>query len=749
MRQWISRSLVLLAAMMVSMGAWAIEWPQEIDTPHGTIVVYQPQPESLRGNTLTGRAAMALNLKNRKDPIFGAMWFTARLDTDRAAGIATARDIKITQVRWPDSKDADEQRFTKIVEAAAPTSGLQISLERLTASLAMADKEQKSLSELKNEAPKIVFSDTLAVLLLFDGEPRFTPIDKSPYERALNTPFVVVKDKGGRHWLSSGVLWYEAAGPKGPWTVSKSPPADLVKMAPKPEAPEPGPKLAPKIIVATEPTELIATDGKARWKSLAGGKLLYVENTETAWVRELASGTMFVLLSGRWFSAKSEAGPWTFVRADQLPTAFRDIPPASEIGGLRSAVAGTPEAEEAVLDAHIPQTAAIKRSEAKLEVSYDGAPKFEPVTGTSVQYAVNTATQVLKIGERFYAVDHGVWFTSSAATGPWVVADKIPDEEIKKIPPSSPVYNTTYVTVYDSTPDVVYVGYTPGYMWSFPYYGVPVYGTGWYYPPYWGSVFYPRPPTWGFNVGYNPWTGWTFGLSWSVGFFNVGVSWGGHGGYYRPCCGGWYGGAVNRPVIINTGNINIGNNVNIGNRVNVGNKLNNNKINISQNNLYKRPENRDRVASRDLVTRDMQQARATRDRPNNVFVDKGGDVVRKNGDRWEVREDGKWKPDAGTRDRLPDSKPAVADKTRDVQRPALPTPAERPAVPDRAPTHELNRDISRDTPRPQTRPAPAAQPRIDKAELNRANQARQTGRSREMARPVPHGGAAARGHMAR
>src|SRR5690606_29441282 len=128
--------------------------------------------------------------------------------------------------------------------------------------------------------------------------------------------------------------------------------------------------------------------------------------------------------------------------------------------------------------AAIPQTAAIKRSEATLSVEYDGKPDFEKIKGTDVSYAVNTAAQVLLVNGKYYAVDNGVWFTSTAATGPWMVADDIPDEQIQKIPPSSPVYNTTYVQVYESTPEVVYVGYRPGYMWSFPYYGAPVYGSG-------------------------------------------------------------------------------------------------------------------------------------------------------------------------------------------------------------------------------------------------------------------------------
>ena len=72
------------------------------------------------------------------------------------------------------------------------------------------------------------------------------------------------------------------------------------------------------------------------------------------------------------------------MRADQLPPTFAKIPPASDIGGVRVSVAGTEEAEDAVLDAAIPQTAAIDRSEAKLDVQYEGEPKFEKIAGTSV-----------------------------------------------------------------------------------------------------------------------------------------------------------------------------------------------------------------------------------------------------------------------------------------------------------------------------------------------------------------------------
>jgi len=363
-----------------------------------------------------------------------------------------------------------------------------------------------------------------------------------------------------------------------------------------------------------------------------------------------------------------------------------------------------------VHDAAIPQTAAIKRSEATLTVEYDGQPKFEKIKGTDVSYAVNTGAQVLEIDGRYYAADNGVWFTSAAANGPWVVADSVPEEKIAEIPPSAPVYNTTHVHIYESTPDIVYVGYTPGYLWSFPYYGVPVYGTGWRYPPYYGRWYYPRPPTWGFNVGYNPWTGWSFGLSWSNGFFSFGISWGGgYGGHYRPwgCCGGWYGGGHRGPVVINTGDINIGNSINIGNRAEINNRIGNNtqinnRVQNSRQNIYNKPENRARNADKAAVTRDLKQARAATGRPNNVYADRSGQVAKRDGQNWQTREGGQW-------------------QTAAEQRPAA-KPAARPAT---------------QTSTPATRPA--SRPKLDTRDLNRSHQARQTGMAREMARPLPRG----------
>ncbi len=628
-------------------------WPREITISQGTIVLYQPQPETFVGNQLTARSAVALKLTGKPDPIFGAMWGSATVDVDREAGEALVHDLKVTRVRWPNATAEQQAQFTQIVEADFPTEGFHIALERLTASLASAETERGHIEEIKNDAPKIVFVEHLAVLLLYDGAPRTEAIENTNLEQVVNTPFGVVRDKGtGTYYMGGGgKAWYSAPDPTGPWQAGATPPEEILRGVPPDTSSTPAPSPPPQIVTATEPTELVVTQGPPKWQTTAEGKVLFVENTETPWLRELEGPDNYLLISGRWFRSASLQGPWSFARPDSLPAVFQEIPASSPIGGVRSSIAMTAEAQDATLDLQIPQTTAIKRSEAKLEVTYDGEPRFTDIPGTKVAYAENTASQVLRVAGVYYACDNGVWFTARNAKGPWVVADRIPAQEIKQIPPSAPVYNVTYVEVYDHTPDVVYVGYTPGYMGTYPYYGVPVYGTGWYYPPYGGAFYYPRPVTYGFHVTYNPWTGWGMGMTWSTGFFTFGVHFGGgypgyhgyRGGYYPP--GGYHrGGCFNCNININTGNnINIGNSVGGGR----GGGATRPATRPANNNLYNRPENRARVAdrgTRETASRQLKADRTARG-PNNVFADKNGDVHRRTSSGWESREGNTWKSD--------------------------------------------------------------------------------------------------------
>ena len=111
MRPLFSTTSVFLLCMCSSMPALSESemdspWPREIVTSKGTVVIYQPQPHTLDGNHLEGRAAVALELNDSDAPVFGAVWLSARLVTDRAERTATLADISVTRTRFPEQDGA-------------------------------------------------------------------------------------------------------------------------------------------------------------------------------------------------------------------------------------------------------------------------------------------------------------------------------------------------------------------------------------------------------------------------------------------------------------------------------------------------------------------------------------------------------------------------------------------------------------------------------------------------------------------
>ena len=133
-----------------------------------------------------------------------------------------------------------------------------------------------------------------------------------------------------------------------------------------------------------------------------------------------------------------------------------------------------------------------------------------------MQYATNTADKVIKVGDVYYLCLQGVWFMSPNATGPWTAANSVP-KEIYTIPPSSPVYNVTYVTQSTTPEGTIQASYTAGYFGTFiagaAVGAILASGTGYYYPPYYGypvggyPIYRPYACTYGVGSYYNTYTG--------------------------------------------------------------------------------------------------------------------------------------------------------------------------------------------------------------------------------------------------
>jgi hypothetical protein len=644
--------IFLLAFFLFSLpAAWAQEesvdfWPQEIETPKGVVVVYQPQPEKLEGNKLSSMAAIAIEMKNEDEPVFGAIWFEARLDTDRDTRIATIIDVTITNIRFPEQDDKDQDgkkvdKLKKLLEEEIPKWSIPLSMDRLMTTLELADTRAKATQKINTDPPKIIFMTEPAVLITLDGEENLQEIEGSKLKRVINTPFTILFDPSKKtYYLNADKdTWYTATDISGDWAITKSVPSEIAALAPKEEATpddqapqeedkEPGPP--PKIVVATEPTELISSNGKPEFTPLSGTDLLYMSNTDSDVLMDIKKQEYYVLLSGRWFTSSKMEGPWKYIPGDKLPADLAKIPEDSEMGTVLYAVPGTDVAKEAVLDAQIPQTATVDRKKATLTVEYDGEPQFQPIPTTKMNYAINTATPVIELNGTYYACDEAIWFVANSAKGPWQVATFIPDS-IYTIPPESPIYNVTYVRIYDSTPEVVYVGYTPGYTNTYVYNNTIVYGTGYWYSGWYGHYYYPRPVTWGFHVRWNPWHGWGIGFSYGYGPFRFSI---GYGGWYR---GGWWG--PGRRHAYRRG-------YRHGRRSGYRAGYRAGSRNSSRNNMYGSKGNKARTRSQPATAHKRQATkRGSTNRANNVYADKKGNVHRKTDQGWEKRSNKGWESD--------------------------------------------------------------------------------------------------------
>jgi hypothetical protein len=497
-----------------------LTWPREFQDNGTKVDIYQPQIEKWEGTDFETRSAVAVTPPGGSNaPIYGVFWMKARADVDKAARIVTLNDITVTKAKFP-SVPQIESQYLALIARHVPTVSKTVALDHVEASYAVSEAVKKARTvPVKNDPPRIIYSSTPSLLVLVDGPPAMRPMRGLNVERLINSRALILK-AGSLLYLNASDHWYQSFTINGPWALAPNPPALLAQAREAAVANgnvdlmPPGTNAVtttPAVFVSTVPAELIQTQGAPNLVPIEGTQLMQIQNSDNALFFNDPNQRFYVLISGRWFDASFLQGPWAFVPYNKLPKDFAKIPPTHPKANVLVSVPGTPQAREAVIANSIPQTATVQRNQAKLTVSYDGVPQFSLIDGTSLRYAVNTATPVIQVdANTYYGLQNGVWFVAATSSGPWNVATSVP-AAIYSIPTSSPVHYVTYARVYGSTPDVVYVGYTPGYLGTevCPEHVV-VYGTGWYYPPYIGTEWVGWPCTYGFGVG--------FADNWGVGF---------------------------------------------------------------------------------------------------------------------------------------------------------------------------------------------------------------------------------------
>ena len=536
-------------------------WPRKVDLANASVLVYQPQINKWDGNQLDFRAAVAIQPMGAKSETFGTFFATARTQVDRVARTVVLENLKVYRSDFPLLPDRGAQYATEL--GARVASDLRtISLDRMEAALAAAGIKAPPV-EVDNTPPQIFSANQPALLIPIDGAPVLKPVAQTGrFQRVVNTRALLLQGGAGRNYylhVYDGWLTAEALG--GPWTVASPGPfekrdfdsiaadlskkgiVDLLDGGPKAN---PKPSLgngAPLIVVAQGPAELILFNGQPDFVPINNTQLLWASNTHSDVLIDARTSLYYVLLTGRWFRAPSMTGPWSYVANDALPPDFARIPSTSLAGAVLPSVAGTPQAQAAVIANAIPQTATVPRANGpKFAPSFDGAPQFAPVAGTVLSYVANSDVPIIQAAPgSFYAVSGGVWFTAPAVSGPWTIASSVP-AVIYTIPASSPLHYVTYVRIYEATPQYVYTGYTPGYMGTVvsPS-GTVVYGTGYVYSPWIGSVWYPAPITYTVAAApvYNAAVGFTFGFA--VGLATSAWTYPYYGGaYYHPAYWGGY-----------------------------------------------------------------------------------------------------------------------------------------------------------------------------------------------------------------
>jgi hypothetical protein len=515
--------LILLAAEAPAPPPRDGGWPRRhLASDGAVVVVYEPQISSWDDQRLlTMHAAVSYTAKGSDMPLLGTIIAEADTRVSVDERLVDFSSFRIVQSNFPTASREQGRNVVDGIKSSMPLGERVIALDRVLAYYDASLIRPKNVDGVKADPPVVFFSTRPAVIVNLDGEPIWSPIANNDLRYALNTNWDLFEHPPSKtHYLRHDTGWLKAASVSGPWTPAGALPGSFARL-PADEnwkevrAAVPGraiaPSAAPTVYVSTVPAELILLRGAAQYEPVPGTQLLWVRNTESDLFRLGATGPVYYLVAGRWFSSPGFSGPWTFA-TPTLPADFAKIPLEHERSRVLASVPGTVQAAEAVLLAQVPQTARVSKKEVKApEVSYQGDPQFQPIETTTVARAANTDKDIFKVGDLYYMCFQGVWFVSSTATGPWEVTGSVP-QAIYEIPVSSPSHHVTYVTVEDDDDDWVVFATAAAYTGMMVAWGCAVWGTGYYYPPYIGyggfyPAYYPHFPTYGYSAWYNPWSG--------------------------------------------------------------------------------------------------------------------------------------------------------------------------------------------------------------------------------------------------
>jgi hypothetical protein len=529
MKKLIVASLLFFASVTAA-SAQDPGWPRQINKQGNTLIYYQPQVDNWQDfQQLDWRMAISITPAGGKATV-GAVAMHGWTSVNSATQMVLISNLSIKNTYFPSLDPTAAAQMDQLVRTFLPPT-VWISMQRLVACVPKPTSPPPGV-HLNNDPPQIIVSYQPAILLGVEGQPMFADIPDTKLKYVINTDWAVFVDGGTDDYVLAGDGWLRSKGFQGPWSRTMKLPKDMDKVLKEPHwaglkqfippPPASATAVVPQVFYSTQPAVVMLFDGQPVYSPIPGTQIVYATNTNSYLFVYSPTNQFYYLTAGRWFTAGSLAGPWTFATPN-LPADFARIPPSSPAAQVLASVPGTEEAKDAVMIAQVPTSITVNAASAAAQasVTYGGAPEFAPIEGTSMSYATNTAQKVIQVGNVYYLCLQGIWFMSANPQGPWQTAQSVPPV-IYTIPPSSPVYNVTYVTQVAASDGTVQASYTGGYMGAFimgaAVGAVVAGGTGYYYPPYiyhpvYGyPAYYGYPHTYGYSSYYHTTTG-AYGVS--------------------------------------------------------------------------------------------------------------------------------------------------------------------------------------------------------------------------------------------
>ena len=443
-------------------------WPLVMTSENVTFQVHEPTLESWQDGVLIGRCLVIAQPPGKEPSVNGLVVIKGITEVDAAAGLVSLQDVKVkgTEFSAPAEKTQGWQEFLRFAVADKVKT---VSLASLQSGQDAVKARQQAGAATDITPPNIIFSEKPAVLVYIDGDPIYVPVKGTPLTGVLNTRVILLKDAASVYYLRVYDGWVSSKSLQGPWKVASAPAgADKVEqkaiatghanlLPGRPDAQGRNPVLSkglPKIIVATQPTALIVLDGKPRFVAIPGTTLQFANNTSAHLFKDELN-VNYVRIHGNWFRASALTGPWQYVPPANMPAAFAAIPndhPKAKVKASLAAAGAQDNPASWNVVAADPNTA-------QLDYTMNGNPVIKPIRGTQLNFVANASVPIIQYDiSSWYAVQNGIWFFATEATGPWKATNQVPPA-IYAIPPTSPLYHAVHSRVISSNTDVVYYGY--------------------------------------------------------------------------------------------------------------------------------------------------------------------------------------------------------------------------------------------------------------------------------------------------